>query len=405
MIAWISVCKGQSFLQYENYPTSGPKTIKVNHVTYVEISGKLKCPLVIKSATVGYFVKVEIEDLDINYSHYLSILDIDTSKLYKYTFQEASPFVPPKFVSTELEVQQARINATLKITPWPLQDMDTYQSSSKITVIQFGSHAIAIKTMDRLNLRKVQRNTILSIQIPNDSWCNDTKYQIVALEVEDAFLIQLFGKLKCNLLIRPTHPEDKIKVELIAKNYKKHRFSISFWTRQEEYERFHLNRTQDSIFLDPDLNAATTELIVSELRIEDIDLRATLTITPLTQKHSKKFGNLKIIVIPSVFGIFAIILFVWLLISGQKTQNQVVCVVSLSNLQNNVVQAEVRTNAAITLEDSSNSILRQASNVRTVARSLPSYSECEFNQNNPSEVSSTNQEPPSFEEALKLNWI
>ena len=110
----------------------------------------------------------------------------------------------------------------------------------------------------------------------------------------------------------------------------------------------------------------------------------------------------KIIVIPSVFGILAIIFFVWLLMSGQKSQNQVVCVVSLSNLQNNFLQAEVRTNAEIVPEDSN---YHQVSNVRTVARSLPSYSECEFNQNNQSEFCSTNQEPPSFEEALKLNWI
>ena len=98
----------------------------------------------------------------------------------------------------------------------------------------------------------------------------------------------------------------------------------------------------------------------------------------------------------------AILLALYLFKLGQKSQNRVVCCASLSNLHTNLAQAT--TNAEIVPEDSSTNEF-QVVNVPNVPRSLPSYSECEFDQNNQSNLSSTHQEPPSYEEALKLNWM
>ena len=71
---------------------------------------------------------------------------------------------------------------------------------------------------------------------------------------------------------------------------------------------------------------------------------------------------------------------------------------SLSNLQNNDTQGQANSNSEMVPEGSA-SIGQQVTNVPSVPRSLPSYSECDFDQN------STCQEPPSYEEALKLNWV
>ena len=73
----------------------------------------------------------------------------------------------------------------------------------------------------------------------------------------------------------------------------------------------------------------------------------------------------------------------------------------MSNLVNNVKRAQNATSSDSTPESSS-SIHQEVNHVPSVPKSLPSYSECEFNQ---SFHSSTHQEPPSYEEAVKLNWI
>ena len=104
------------------------------------------------------------------------------------------------------------------------------------------------------------------------------------------------------------------------------------------------------------------------------------------------------IVILIVLGVIGIFLSACILLAIRKSKNQVVCVVSLSNLQNNDTQAQATT-ISDTVPEASTSIRQEVTNVPSVPRSLPSYSECDFDQN------ATCQEPPSYEEALKLNWV
>ena len=106
-----------------------------------------------------------------------------------------------------------------------------------------------------------------------------------------------------------------------------------------------------------------------------------------------------------------------------KSQNQVVSVVSFSNLQGDITHhVQASRNSEISPEDSGSNhqqirnvpsvpnvpSLPNVPNVPSVPnipRSLPTYSECEFDPHNQSNLNSTNTEPPPYDEAVKLNWI
>ena len=123
--------------------------------------------------------------------------------------------------------------------------------------------------------------------------------------------------------------------------------------------------------------------------------------TKRTMDDSKSYEMIIGVLTIAILVLTAIALPLCLLRLVDKSQNQTVCVITMSNLVNNVNQAQDRTNTDSTPEVSS-SVPQEFNHVPSVPKSLPSYSECEFNQ---SFHSSTHQEPPSYEEAVKLNWI
>ena len=118
-----------------------------------------------------------------------------------------------------------------------------------------------------------------------------------------------------------------------------------------------------------------------------------------------------------LLGVLVIFLSVALVVQvALKSQNQIIPVVSFSN---NVIHVQATTNSEIDPEGSSSNHqeIRNVSNVQSISnvpsvsnipsvpnvpRSLPSYSECEFDQHNQNNLSSTNQEPPSYDDALKV---
>ena len=267
---------------------------------------------------------------------------------------------------------------------------------------------------------QTKRSSSGFIQNPDDNWCNTCK--AVTYLVEDKIAIHLSGKLKCSLFIQPMNA-DEIKVRVVETRKAGPR-SISIWTRNANDEEFRLQSTQQSLIY---TNALT--IVAPQIRIEEIQLDAILTITPIFRIEMYSTPESKIIpiiqpkkekkpkkttppqddastiymiiiqiVILIVFGVIGILLSVCILQAIRKSQNQVVCVMSLSNLQNNDTQAQANSNSEM-VPESSGSIHQQVTNVPSVPRSLPSYSECNFDQN------STCQEPPSYEEALKLNWV
>ena len=122
--------------------------------------------------------------------------------------------------------------------------------------------------------------------------------------------------------------------------------------------------------------------------------------TKRTMDDSKSYEMIIGVLTIAILVLTAIALPLCLLRLVDKSQNQTVCVITMSNLVNNVNRAEDAC-SDLTPEVSS-SIRQEFNHVPSVPKSLPSYSECEFNQ---SFHSSTHQEPPSYEEAVKLNWI
>ena len=255
-----------------------------------------------------------------------------------------------------------------------------------------------------------------TIQKPNDNWCRSCK--TVPYSVENDITIVLSGKLKCSLLIQPMHA-DEIKVEVMAT--RKKIGSLSIWTCNMNDKEFHLRSTQHSL-----VYTRALPIVAAKVKIEDIQLDAILKITPIFRLEKyRKVGpskskitptiqpkeakplqedastqNMMIIqiVILIVLGVIGIFLSACILRAIQKSKNQVVCVVSLSNLRNNDTQAQANSNSE-PFPEGSTSIHQEVTNIPSVPRSLPSYSECDFDQD------STCQEPPSYEEALKLNWV
>ena len=273
-----------------------------------------------------------------------------------------------------------------------------------------------------------------TIQKPNDSWC--TSCHILPYIVENEITIKLSGKLKCSLFIQPMHA-DEIKVEVMATGTVDFSTSrISFWTCNTKDEEFRLRGTQKLLML-----TKAVTIVAAQVIIEDIHLDAELKITPISNPKLKKVSFVKLKIPPTIqpkkekptqkdaspsnaiiaqvlslilLGVLVIFLSVALVVHvALKSQNQVVPVVSFSN---NVIHIQATTNSEIAAEGSSSNHqeIRNVPNVRSfpnvlsvpnipsvpnAPRSLPSYSECEFDQHN---LSSNNQEPPSYNDALKV---
>ena len=87
-------------------------------------------------------------------------------------------------------------------------------------------------------------------------------------------------------------------------------------------------------------------------------------------------------VILGVLGIIAIVLTICLLKAGLKSQN---------------IVSQVET-----IPEESSSHHHQGFFVPNIPKSLPSYSECEFRHDFQSNLNSTNNEPPTYEEAQNV---
>ena len=431
IIAWTSIVECGN-IDFETCPEHGPATIDVVHDSYIKLSGNLECSFVIKPKST-VFVEVKIEDVNATNSQYISLFNGDTSKLCEYNEKEMFKYI---IISTNLEVRKADIQATLKITPWPSTKInENYTQSSEIVLIpyQTGKSTLDLEpflldfvlpnrttvttpTLDTTTMSTsitstttttlcTKRSSSGFIQDPDDNWCNTCK--VVPYLVEDKIAITLSGKLNCSLLILPMNA-DEIKVRVVE-NRKAGPRSISIWTRNANDEEFRLQSTQQSFIHTEALN-----IVAAQVRLENIQLDAILNITPLKYRmipsiqpktakppqEEASTPNMMIIqiVILIVLGVIGIFLSACILLAIRKSKNQVVCVVSLSNLQNSDTQAQA-TSYLDTVPEASTSIRQEVTNVPSVPRSLPSYSECDFDQN------STCQEPPSYEEALKLNWV
>ena len=428
MIAWTIVVECRH-IRFQRCPQHGPATIEIVHNAYIKLSGKLECPFVIKPKS-NFYVKVEIEDVNATNSQYISL--IKTSKLSEYNEKEMFKHI----ISSNLEVRKADIQATLKITPWPQNERNGDQTQRiEIVLIpyQTGKSTLDLEpflldfvlpnrttvttpTLDTTTMSTsitstttttlcTKRSSLGFIQDPDENWCNICK--AVTYLVENKIAIHLSGKLNCSLLIQPMNA-DEIEVRVVATRKAGLR-SISIWTCNANDEEFRLHSTQQSLTY-----AKALTIVAAQVRIQDIQLDAILNITPLKSrmipsirpKQAKppqkeaSTPNMMIIqiVILIVLGVIGIFLSACILRAIRKSKNQVVCVVSLSNLQNNDTQAQATT-ISDTVPEASTSIRQEVTNVPSVPRSLPSYSECDFDQN------STCREPPSYEEAVKLNWV
>ena len=115
-IIFLIACSSRGKCQEISFKTCPPRNIEVDNEISIKLSSEFKCSFLIQPKST-YFVKVEVEAQNAsNNPQYILFFNRDTSKLFKYTPGGMSTSI----VSTKLEVREAQIDATLKISPWGL---------------------------------------------------------------------------------------------------------------------------------------------------------------------------------------------------------------------------------------------------------------------------------------------
>ena len=372
MIASVVNCGN---IHSETCPEGGPATI-IDYDSYIKFSGNWECSFVIKPKSV-LFVKVEMEFK--NSIHYITFFNGHTiSKPCKYNQKEIL-----KYIITSLKVGKAEIQATLNST------------------LASNWHQIAI-----------QRSEIM---LPTGKGILD-----LTLFVLDRVL----SHIKIETLKTATTTTTKTT----TKDYQMWRRKLMNKTNdlEEESERskkYPTTKTQENATIEITKNLGGCPLWWWQLMGPCTESAYRIT----SPYHSKSANNseassisnttIALILSLILLGVLVIFLSVALVVQvALKSQNQVVPVVSFSN---NVIHVQATTNSEIDPEGSSSNHqeIRNVSNVQSISnvpsvsnipsvpnvpRSLPSYSECEFDQHNQNNLSSTNQEPPSYDDALKV---
>ena len=396
-------------------------TLKITPLPSTTINGNQTL-----SSEIVFIPYQTISKSTLDLKHFLSDFVQPNRKTSTRPTLPTTKMTTPITKSTTISTTSTAITLTTRAKP--PTDLNNIRNISQVRIVPTGklssgpiSTTKATFTTTTLCTRESTFNltSVGTIQKPNDNWCRSCK--IVPYSVENDITIALSGKLKCSLLFQPMHA-DEIKVEVLAtRRAPKKIGSISIWTCNMNDEEFHLRSTQQSL-----MYTEALPIVAAQVRIEDIELDAILKITTIFRLEKyRKVGPLKSkftptiqpkeaiplqedastqnimiiqIVILIVLGVIGIFLSACILRAIQKSKNQVVCVVSLSNLRNNDTQAQANSNSE-PFPEGSTSIHQEVTNIPSVPRSLPSYSECDFDQD------STCQEPPSYEEALKLNWV
>ena len=383
MIAWTSVVNCGN-IQSETCPKDGPATIEVGYDSYIKFSGILECSFVIKPKSV-LFVKVEMEFK--NSIHYITFFNGHTiSKSCKYNPKEIL-----KYIITSLEFSKAEIQGTLNST------------------LASNWHQIAI---DRKPGNSIHRSEIM---LPTGKGILD-----LTLFVLDRVL----SHIKIETLKTATTTTTKTT----TKDYQMWRRKLMNKTNdlEEESERskkYPTTKTQENATIEITKNLGGCPLWWWQLMGPCTESAYRIT----SPYHSKSANNseassisnttIALVLSLILLGVLVIFLSVALVVQvALKSQNQIIPVVSFSN---NVIHVQATTNSEIDPEGSSSNHqeIRNVSNVQSISnvpsvsnipsvpnvpRSLPSYSECEFDQHNQNNLSSTNQEPPSYDDALKV---
>ena len=357
IIAWARVGKCEDeVIHFETCPEHGNETIEVDHEVYIILSGKLQtgCYFVIKRNST-YFVKVEIQDTNATNSQYIRFFNSDTAKSYKYTPKSKEKFI----ISTMLLVLKADIQAILKITPW-----------------------LQLKTNER---NEYDIPTNLSGKVTFITFGAEKQYKSML----EQMIIQRLNFLATTTTTTTTTTTKPTTIATAAATTK----TTTTTTTTAATTKTTTKKTTNWMVLYGKMKIA-----------ED----SSISITMILQ-----FLFLTVLVM------LVIVLSAALAKLVLKSQNQVVSVVSFSNLQGDITHVQVTTNSEMA-QEGSGSNHQQIGNmpivpnvpsvpnvpiVPNIPRSLPTYSECEFDQHNQSNLTSTNTEPPPYDEALKLNWI
>ena len=234
------------------------------------------------------------------------------------------------------------------------------------------------------------------------------------LVVEHECYIKLSRKRDMKLLIKPANAKE-VEVAIIDFDWSL-QSGISFLTFPIEVSGRYYNSSQHFINSTLLKSNSLIKIVAAKVKIKDIQMKATLKITPVNRaeddtwtviefpkqpndliafpKHLEESHHIEDLsntsnlifqksLILGVLGTIAIVLTICLLKVGLKSQN-------------NIAQVE-------TIPEDSSSHHHQGFFVPNIPRSLPSYSECEFKHDFHSNLNSTNLEPPTYEEAQKLN--